>query len=362
MHRKIGIFLLKTLNILVPVSASLLLGAIAIRLVGASPARVYTSIVRSAFFSLDGFMSSLVYATPLIIIGVSLVVAFRGGIWNMGSEGQLYMGAFFGTYLGFTLTGLPAWLHVTICLLGGFLMGGLWALIPAVLKSYFRISDTVTSLMLNYVAIMFCNYLATGPFSYSYQYTATKPIYSSAEIPPIFSNYTVSWMFVLALVVAAVIAFMTYKTTFGYEVDVIGHQPEFAESVGMNLRKRYMQIFLISGALAGLAGAGVCLSVYKRFTPTFSANPGLGWDGMMATMLGNNSPIGTIIAAIIFGGFKFGSVSLQVKLGVPTEVIEIVQSSLMLFLSVRLIKTNSKIYKRLIENSPVRLRAFRKKR
>ncbi len=345
---------LRVFNIVLPVLAALLLGAIAIRADGADPIRVYRSILQSAFFNLKGLSSTLVYATPLIMTGLCLVIAFRGGVFNMGGEGQLYMGAFFATVLGFSVTGLPPWLHTTLCLLCGAVCGALWALIPALLKAYLHINELVTTIMLNYVAITICNFLTNGPFCYSYQYTSTQPVAPSAELPLLFPGYTLTAGIFIALAVGVFVWILMNRTTFGYKVDTIGYRQEFAEAVGMNVRKRTMQIFLLSGAIAGLAGATVILSVYHRFTPSFSANPGLGWDGMTAVMLGGSSPVGTVVAAVMLGAFKFGSVSLQVKFGIPTEVIQIVQSSLMLFLSIRFIRENSETVQRLLAKASTR--------
>ncbi len=348
---------LKVVNTILPVIAALLLGSVIIIWAGASPVKVYTSIVRSAFFSLNGLNATFVYATPLILTGLSLVIAFRAGVFNMGGEGQLYMGAFWAAVVGFSVKGLPAPFHITLCLLTGIICGALWALIPALLKAYLRINELVTTIMLNTVAITLTGFLTNGPYAYSYQYPTTAPIYKSAELPALFEGRTLTIGIIIALVVFVLVNILISKTTLGYEIDMMGHQAEFGEAVGMNIRKKTVIVFLVSGAICGLAGAIVVMSVYHSFTPSFSANPGLGWDGMTVAMLGNTTPVGSLIAAILFGAFKFGGVSLQIKFGIPNEVIQTIQSSLMLFLSVRFINENAALFKRMFKKEKKEIKA-----
>lgn len=215
METKTRTRIIRILNTLLPVLFALALGAVAILMVDQNPLKVYASIVRSAFFSKNGFLNTLIFATPLIMTGLCLVVAFGGGVFNLGGEGQLYLGAFFATYLGFTLEGLPSWLHVLICLLGGVVAGALFALIPGILKAYFRINELVSTIMLNYIALIFCNYLTNGPFAYSYQYSSTQPVLESAQLPKLVAGHKLSAGILVALVVFLFVWVLVKRTRFG---------------------------------------------------------------------------------------------------------------------------------------------------
>lgn len=342
MKTKVNDYLVKVINFLLPVTLALILGAIAIIIAGQNPFEVYASIINSAFFNRTGFLNTLTFATPIMLTGIGVVLAFSGGVWNLGGEGQMLCGGFAAAYLGFTLTGLPAWLHIPICLIGGILGGMLFALIPAIMKAKFRINEMVTTLMLNYVAITLFLYLTNGPFAYSYQYSSTKPIEAAAILPAFIPKNNLTSGIIIALVVGIAAWVVMKKTKFGYEISALGKQQEFADAVGMRVSKKIIHLFLISGGIAGLAGAIEIMAIHHRFLPNFAE--GLGWDGMLAAMLGGYTPLGTIVSSIVFGAFKFGGVSLQVKFGVPGEIIQIIQSSMILFLSVKFLKNKKLLF------------------
>lgn len=334
-------------NILLPIFFALCVGGVFILFIGKNPLQVYGFLVQKSLLNVDGFLNTLAYATPLIMTGLAIAIAFKAGIFNMGVEGQLYFGAFFAAYLGFTISGIPSYLHIPICILGGMAAGMAFALIPALLKAYFHVNEMVSTMMLNYVAMVITKYLTNGPFTANIGYPATDAVYASAELPRFVKSIPLTIAFPLALVIVYIAWVIYKKMKLGYEIEAIGKQVEFADAVGMRVSRKIIMIFLISGAISGIAGATEILGIHYRFVPSFSTNPGLGWDGMLVALLGANEPFTVLIAAIFFGALKFGGTTMQTFVGVPNDVINIIQGTLILFLSVRFIKKNAKAFGKL---------------
>lgn len=329
-------------NILIPTIFALAVGAVFITFTGKNPFEVYVFLIQKAFFSQTGFLNTLASATPIIMTGLGIAICFKAGMYNMGIEGQMYMGAFFAAYLGFTLKGLPALLHIIICILGGMLMGMLYSLIPSILKAKFHVDEMVSTMMLNYAAQIFTKFLTNGPFYGNTGFPATVFVEDSARLPRFNPRVAFTPAFFIALFCVAVFMVIYKKMKLGYEIEAMGKQLYFSDSVGMRVDQKIIIIFLIAGAVSGIAGATEILGVHGRFISGFSANPGLGWDGMLVALLASNNPIGIIFAAILFGALKYGGTTLQTFMGVSNDTIGIIQSSLILFLSVRFIKNDSR--------------------
>ncbi len=345
------------LNLLLPIVFALMVGGAFIMMLGKNPLEVYGFLLSKAVFDWEGFQNTLAFATPIIMTGLAIAVSFKAGIFNMGIEGQMYMGAFFATYLGFTITALPAFVHIPVCLLGGMLAGVAYAILPAILKSYFHVNEMVVTMMLNYVAIIFTRYLTNGPFTANVGYPATEAIQESAMLPRFNPRLPLTIAFILALVLVAAMQIIYKKTWFGYELESIGKQVEFSDAVGMRVDKKIVMIFVIAGLISGLAGACEMLGVHYRFTPGFSANPGLGWDGMLVALLASNNPVSVLFSAVFFGALKYGGTTMQSFIGVPNDVINIIQGALILFLSVRFIKEHSIWFDRFFKHLTGRTRA-----
>lgn len=331
------------LNILLPIVLALAVGAVFIAISGRSPLQVYAFLVQQSLFDKIGFLNTLASATPIIMTGLGIAISFRSGMFNMGIEGQMYMGAFFAAYLGFTLSGLPSLVHISVCILGGMLAGMLYSLIPAVLKAKFHVDEMVSTMMLNYVAMIFTEFLTNGPF-YGYTgFPATVFIEETAQLSRFNSRVSFTAAFFIALFLVAVFMVIYRKMKLGYESEAMGKQIYFADSVGMRVDRKIIVIFLLAGAVSGIAGATEVLGVHQRFIANFSANPGLGWDGMLVALLASNHPVGIVFAAILFGALKYGGTTLQTFMGISNDTIGIIQSFLILFLSVRYIKSDSRI-------------------
>ncbi len=300
---------------------------------GHSPVEAYGALFSGALSSQYAIMNTLFASTPLILTGLATAIAFKANIYNMGVEGQLYLGAFTAAYLGFTLQGLPPVVHVLICLLGGALAGLLFALIPAILKAFFNVNEMVVTLMLNYAAILFTTYLSSFPFKApGASNSTTVDIFPSAELPRFFQGSQLNGGVIVAIVVFFMVWFLMNKMKLGYEMNSIGRNIEFSEFVGMGVGKKIIIIMSISGIIAGLAGAGEILGTHRRFVAEFS--PDYGWTGLTIALLGKFNPVGVLAGALLFGILKNGGSSMELMVGVPRSLIEVIQGLIILFLAV----------------------------
>lgn len=342
-------FVLNIFNSILPVLAAFLIGGVIIALYGENPFEAYGIMLQSTLLSGDGFIKTLHFASPLILTGLAIAITFKANIFNMGVEGQMLGGAFFACVLGFTITGLPPVIHITVCLLGGVVMGILLVLVPALLKAYFRVNEMVVTLMLNYAIIEILRVLAQGVFrDPASGYVSTPAVAPSAMFTKIEGTYLTAF-FPLVLVVFVIMYFVMTKSRFGYEITAIGQNPVFAETSGMNVRKKIMYMMVISGALAGLAGSGFMLSEKFKYTLDFSGTPGLGWDGMLISLLGRHNPIGIIIAAIFFAALKTGADTISIFSNVPKEIVGIIQGIMILFLAIDFVNGQTGFIKRLLD-------------
>ncbi|MEG0979487.1 MAG: ABC transporter permease, partial [Oscillospiraceae bacterium] len=294
------------LNTLLPVLLAFAIGGIIILAIGENPITTYSIMIQKSFLSVNGLLKTLHMASPLILTGLAIAVSFKANVFNMGVEGQMLLGAFFAAVAGFSFD-LPPVVHVTICLLTGMIVGAIFALIPALLKAYFKVNEMVVTLMMNYVAIEIVKFLAQGVYKDPTSgYVSTYTINPSAMFNKL-GNTGITAFFLISLALFVIIFIIMKKSKLGYEITAMGKNPEFAEATGMKISKKIIIIMLISGALSGIAGAGFLMSEKFRFTLDFSGNPGLGWDGMLIALLGAHNPVGIIIAAIFYAGLKTGS-------------------------------------------------------
>lgn len=334
-QRSVDRLILNVLNAVVPVLAAFAIGAVIILLVGADPLTVYGYMLGRTLFTWPGFLKTLHFAAPLILTGLAIAITFKANIFNMGVEGQLLGGAFAAGILGSSLTNLPAVLHIPLCLVTGVVVGVLLAVIPAVLRAYYDVNEIVTTLMLNYAIIEILRVLSQTIYrDPTSGYVSTEPIAQSAMFTRL-GGTPLTLFFPLTIIIWVVMYFVFTKSRLGYEVTALGYNPPFTEATGMNMRRKIMTIMLISGAIAGLAGAGVMMSEKFKYTLDFSGDPGLGWDGMLVSLLGSNSPVGVLIAAIFYAALKTGADSISIFSDVPKEIVGIIQGLIILFLAIK---------------------------
>jgi len=312
------------------IALSLIGGAIVIMLVGEDPWLVLRTLLRGAFGSPERVAGSLLQATPIMLSGVAACVAFRGGLFNIGIEGQLYMGGFAAAWVGFTFA-LPAVIHLPLAMLAAMLAGGLWILLPAFFRARYGTNEVVSTILSNYVAILLTSYLTISVFKRPGGWSETAPIAASAELPQLFEFSRVNVGLFLALVLALALHVFLTRTSTGYSVSAMGTNVRFAEYGGINVRRYTFFVLLASGAIGGLAGGVETLGVHHRFMEGFA--PGFGFDGVIAALLANGNPIGTIGAALFFGALRSGSLLLEVDTEASREIITVVQALIILCVS-----------------------------
>ncbi|SMB92020.1 simple sugar transport system permease protein [Thermanaeromonas toyohensis ToBE] len=310
----------------------LILGALAIALMGLSPVKAYQALLKGALGSLNGIGETLVKATPLIFTGLSFGLAKKGGLINIGAEGQLYLGGLASVWVGFALKGLPVFIHLPLSILAGFLAGGIWGFIPGWLKVRFGASEIITTVMLNYVGIYLISYMVTGPLiEPPGNFPQTPPVAKTAELPVILSGTRLHLGFLIALLMVLGYYFFLWRTNIGYEIRVVGNNPQAAAYAGINASRDTMLVMFLAGGLAGLAGVGEILGIQHRLFQNFS--PGYGYDGIAVSLLGYNSPVGILLAALLFGVLRSGGNMMQMVAKVPVAVVYIIQAFVIIFVA-----------------------------
>ena len=316
----------------------LVLGTVFVLLGGYNVLEVYSYLIRGSLGSVSALSSTIRWTTAFLLCGVASGIAFKGGMFNMGTEGQLYMGAISATLVGIYCKGLPAIAHIPLCMLAGMVAGAIWASIPALLRVYWNTSEIVVTLMMNYIAINFTSFLVkeyfltTGVFGDS---LTTDELAATARFP-VFGESPISFGFILGtLLVIAYILFFT-KSKRGFEIKVSGVNPDFAKFSGISVNKVRISVMLMSGMVAGLAGAAEIMGVQGRFLSGFS--PDFGTSGMLVALLGNSSGIGIYISAIFMGILKAGSLTLERSAGVSRALAVVIQALIICFVSVKTLK------------------------
>lgn len=341
------------LNVFLPVFAAFLIGAVIILAVGENPLETYWIMISKSLFSVNGLMKTLHFAAPLILTGLAIAITFKANIFNMGVEGQMLLGAFASAVVGFQFE-LPPVLHIALCLVTGMVVGVLFAMIPALLKAFYKVDEMVVTLMLNYVAIEIAKYLAQGVYrDPASGYVATYTISDSAMFNKL-GSYNITGFFIVALAAFALVYVLMKKAKLGYEITAIGKNPEFAEASGMRVGRKIIVMMAISGALSGLAGAGWMMSEKFRYTTDFSGSPGLGWDGMLIALLGAHSPGGVLVAAIFYAALKTGSEYIGLYTSVPKDIVGVIQGILILCLSVKFINDRTGFIRKLSQKAKER--------
>jgi len=309
-------------------------GAIIILLVGESPIHVFSTLLRGAFGSSERIAGSLLQATPIIISGVAACIALRGGLFNIGVEGQLYVGGFAAAWVGFSLA-LPAGVHLLVAIVAAMAAGGLWILIPAFFRARFGTNEVVSTILSNYVAILITSYLTISVFKRPGGWSETAPIAETAHLPQLTDFSRVNLGLFVGIALAIGLHLFLKRTSAGYSVNTMGSNMKFAEYGGVNVKRNIFLILLCSGAAGGLAGGVETLGVHHRFMEGFA--PGFGFDGVIAALLANGSPIGVIGTALFFGALRAGSLLMEVETTASREVITVFQAIIILCVSAQIL-------------------------
>jgi simple sugar transport system permease protein len=306
------------------VLGALLLGAILIAIAGINPVDAYAALLEGAFGSLSGLGITLQKTVPLLFAGLGVAFAFRCGLFNIGGEGQLYIGALFGGVVALTFTGLPAPVLLPAVLLASFIGGGIWGAIPGLLRAKWNMSEIITTILMNYIGFWFVSFMLHGPLQESRGYYPQSEILPGASwLPIIWPAARVHLGLVLALLAAAGVYVVLWRTTIGYQIRAVGSNRRAAEYSGIPAVRSMVLAMFVSGGLMGLAGAAEILGVQHRLSDFFS--PGYGFDGIAVALLGYTHPVGVALAAVFFGGLRAGFNAIQRTEGLPLAMAQVVQ-------------------------------------
>jgi len=279
-----------------------------------------------------GPSDSLVQSVPYIFAGLAVALGFRAGLFNIGAEGQIGVGWLVSVIVGFSLPGLPAIILLPLAILSGALAAGLWGSLAGLLKAKTGAHEVITTIMFNYISFRLSEWVLCGPLEDVQGTCRTKEIVSSAYLPKFLDHpVTMHWGFILAIAAAAATGWLLFKTTWGYEMRTVGTNPDAAKYGGMNVAKTYVLAMFLSGALAGLAGVSQGLGITHNIALGFSA--GYGFDAIALALLGKSNPAGVVGASILFGVLRAGAARMQSLAGVPTEIVQIVQSLVIVFIA-----------------------------
>lgn len=288
-----------------------------------------TSALLKALYPLT---ESLVTSTPYIFAGLGVAIGFRCGLFNIGAEGQFYIGALCSAFVGYSIVGLPAYIHLPLALLAGIAGGGIWGMIPGYLKARFGAHEVVNTIMMNWIAFRLSDWLLSGPMKASGFRPVTPNIEPTAELPRFFPEpLRLNWGIVLALVVAYLTYWFLFKTTLGFEIRSVGANPDAARYAGMNIIRNFVLVMALSGGLAGLAGSAQVLGVDHWVGQGFSA--GYGFDAIALALLGKSHPFGVVLAALLFGFLRSGATRMQSIARVPIDIISIIQGLIIIFIA-----------------------------
>jgi general nucleoside transport system permease protein len=301
------------------------------------PLTAYSALLEGAFGSpdqwlsgnLDPIVDTLVSTTPLVLGGLSVGLAFKAGLFNIGAQGQFLLGALGSVAVGVAMATAPAWVAIPLALTAGMLAGALWGFIPGLLKAISGAHEVVVTIMLNYIAVAVIAAFVGGPLRQQGRPEAITPDVGNAALPLIIGHNGHAGI-VLALLAVAVVALLLFRTTLGFEIRTVGANPEAARYAGMRPRVLTILTMSLAGGLAGLAGAVVVLGVTHLMTPSFGTT--VGFDSIAVALLGRTNPIGIVMAALLFGALRAGASLMQIKAGIPVELIDVLQAMILLFL------------------------------
>jgi simple sugar transport system permease protein len=293
------------------------------------PLTAYRALFQGAFGSEAAIVNTLVAATPLLLGGLSVALAFHAGLFNIGAQGQFLLGAVGAVAVGVTVAGAPPIVAIPLALGAGLLAGAAWGFIPGILKAVSGAHEVVTTIMLNYIAVAVVAAVVSGPLDQPGSPSPITAQVGNAALPIIIGKNGHAGI-LLAILATVLVGWLLNRTTLGFEIRTVGANPDAARYAGM--RPRFITVLTMSfaGALAGSAGAVVVLGVTHVMTSSFGTT--VGFDSIAVALLGRSSPIGVVFAALLFGAMRAGAPLMQIQAGIPAELVDVLQATILFFL------------------------------
>lgn len=327
----------------ISVAIAVVVGSVLMLAAGKDPMAAYAAMFKGSFGGVRQIGETLMRATPLIFTGLAVAYGFRAGLFNIGAEGQLFLGGLAAAFLGVRLAGLPWSVAAPVTLIGAALAGAAWAFIPALMKARIGAHEVITTMMFSYIGRYLVSWLVTGPLKAPGQIPQTVELPPESRLPRIsdifgFISPNRAHIGILLGVAAAVLIWWVLKyTTMGFEARAVGFNPWAAQNSGISVSATTIKSLCTSGALAGLAGAVEVMGVHWRLFDQFSS--GFGFTGIAVALLAKNNPIGVIAAAILFGALSAGGGTMQLEAGVSQKVIYIIQGIIIFLVGAETIVT-----------------------
>lgn len=298
------------------------------------PLNAYLALASGAFGSADGFVNTLAAAAPLVLGGLAVGIGFKAGLFNIGATGQFLMGGLASAVVGSSLAEAPGPIAITLAILGGALAGALWGFIPGILKALTGAHEVVTTIMLNFIAtyllaVLVSRFFAAEQFSFS----RTGDL-GAAELP-ILIGRTGHLGLIIALAAVPAAWWLLWRSTLGFEIRTVGANPDAARYAGMHPRFIIAMTMSLCGMLAGLAGAGNILGITGFMSSSYATS--IGFDSISVALLGRAHPFGILFAGLLFGAMRAGAPLMQIRTGIPTEIIDVIQAVILLFLAADII-------------------------
>ena len=293
------------------------------------PITAYVALFQGAVGSFNAIVNTLVFTTPLVLAGLSVGLAFKGGLFNIGAQGQFLMGALAAVAAGVAVQAQPPFIAFPVALLAGLLGGAAWGFIPGILKAVSGAHEVVTTIMLNYIAIGILAAAVSGPLDQPGSPSPITDDVGNAAYPIVIGSNGHTGI-LLAIAAVFLVGFLLDRTTLGFEIRTVGANPEAARYAGMRPRWLIVLTMTLAGVLAGAAGAGQVLGVTHVMTASFGTT--VGFDAIAVALLARANPYGIFFAALLFGGMRAGAGLMQIEAGVPPELIDVLQATILLFL------------------------------
>ena len=317
------------------VIAALIIGAVMLLLLKADPIKAYAAMIGGALGDVSGLTQSLVKATPLLLVGLGIVIAFRASVINIGGEGQIIAGALMGTWFSLAFRDWPAWLLIPATMLSGFLAGAIWGFIPGILKARLGVNEILSTVMMNAIALQLMNFLLRGPLMDPVQVGKGTFIAQSERLPEqvwlprLVPQTLLHTGAILAVVLAVGVYIFLWRTTIGYRIRAVGLNPDAARYAGIRVPIYQALSLTLAGGFAGLAGVVEVIGVHHRLLEGITS--GYGFSGIVAALFGGLHPIGAIPASFLFGSLLVGADKMQRAVQVPSALIDTLLGIVVLF-------------------------------